>query len=124
MSVKSGVNPASPYLIHRLPRRARPTCLRAEERTHHTQLLPEQISRAFAAARDAAGIGGKNPPTLHEIRSLGGALLCQAGWTVEQIQALMGHSATAMTEHYLAGHEQPSQQISTGLSLPVHRAIG
>ena len=98
--------------------------MRAEERSHHTQLLPEQISRAFAAARDAAGIGGKSPPTFHEIRSLGGALLRQAGWSVEQIQALMGHSATAMTEHYLAGHEQPKQQISTGLSLPTRRAIG
>ncbi len=30
-----------------------------------------------------------------------------AGWRNEQIQALMGHSNVAMTEHYLGGHEAP-----------------
>lgn len=117
-------NVASPYLIHRLPKKARPSHMRAEERQHHTQLLPEQISRLFAKAREAAKIPDKNPPTFHEIRSLGGALLRQAGWTVEQIQTLMGHSATAMTEHYLGGHEQPWQEIRTGITLPVRRNIG
>lgn len=81
-------------------------------------MLPEQLSRAFATARDAAGIDTDNPPTFHEIRSLGGALLKEAGWTNEQIQALMGHSNVAMTEHYLGGHEAPWQAVSTGISLP------
>lgn len=108
----------SPYLIHRLPEKARPSNMRAKDRDHHTQVLPEQLSRAFATARDAAGIDGDNPPTFHEIRSLGGALLKEAGWTNEQIQALMGHSNVAMTEHYLGGHEAPWQAVSTGISLP------
>lgn len=108
----------SPYLIHRLPEKARPSNMRAKGRDHHTQVLPEQLSRAFAAARDAAGIEADNPPTFHEIRSLGGALLKEAGWTNEQIQALMGHSNVAMTEHYLGGHEAPWQAVSTGISLP------
>lgn len=97
----------SPYLIHRLPEKARPSNMRAKDREHHTHVLPEQLSRAFATARDAAGINADNPPTFHEIRSLGGALLKEAGWTNEQIQALMGHSNVAMTEHYLGGHEAP-----------------
>lgn len=54
---------------------SRPQHKRAKARTHHTQALPKQLSRAFAEARDEAKIGGDNPPTFHEIRSLGGALL-------------------------------------------------
>lgn len=108
----------SPYLIHRLPEKARPSNMRAKDRDHHTQVLPEQLSRAFATARDAAGVDMDNPPTFHEIRSLGGALLKEAGWTNEQIQALMGHSNVAMTEHYLGGHEAPWQSVSTGIALP------
>ena len=108
----------SPYLIHRLPEKARPSNMRAKDREHHTQVLPEQLSRAFATARDAAGINADNPPTFHEIRSLGGALLKEAGWMNEQIQALMGHSNVAMTEHYLGGHEAPWQAVSTGIALP------
>ena len=108
----------SPYLIHRLPEKARPSNMRAKDRDHHTQVLPEQLSRAFATARDAAGVNMDNPPTFHEIRSLGGALLKEAGWTNEQIQTLMGHSNVAMTEHYLGGHEAPRQAVSTGIALP------
>ena len=100
-----------------LPERARPEEKRAKERTHHTQVLPEQISRAFAEARNAAGIMGKNAPTFHEIRSLGGALLREAGWSVEQVQDLMTHTSEAMTEHYLGGHEAPWTDVSIGISL-------
>ncbi|MGH8158418.1 MAG: tyrosine-type recombinase/integrase [Rhodanobacter sp.] len=107
----------SPYLIHRLPERARSQEKRAKERRHHTQVLPEQISRAFADARAAAGIESKNPPTFHEIRSLGGALLRKSGWTLEQVQALMTHTSPSMTEHYLEGHETPWTDVSIGLSL-------
>lgn len=108
----------SPFLIHRLPEKARPSNKRAKAREHHTQVLPEQLSRAFAAARDEAGITGEAPPTFHEIRSLGGALLRDAGWTTEQIQALMGHGNASMTEHYLGGHEAPWQPVATGIALP------
>lgn len=108
----------SPYLVHRLPAKARPTHLRAKDRDHHTQVLPEQLSRAFADARDAAGIDGDNPPTFHEVRSLGGALLKDAGWTLPQVQALMGHGSEEMTKVYLEGHETPWQSVSTGIALP------
>jgi integrase len=114
----------SPYLIHRLPEKARPSHMRAKDRDHHTQVLAEQLSRAFADARDAAGIAGDNPPTFHEVRSLGGALLKDAGWTLDQVQALMGHATEAMTKVYLEGHETPWQSVSTGIALPNRVAIG
>lgn len=108
----------SPFIVHRLPEKARPSDMRAKARQHHTQVLPEQLTRAFAGARDAAGVTGDNPPTFHEIRSLGGALLQDAGWTIDQVQALMGHASAAMTEHYLEGHEAPWQDVATGIKLP------
>lgn len=110
----------SPYLVHRLPEKARPQHKRAKDRNHHTQVLPEQITRAFKDARDKAGIKGQNAPTFHEVRSLGGALLMtQKGWTLEQVQALMGHASTTMTKVYIEGHDTPWQQVTPGLSLPV-----
>ena len=108
----------SPYLIHKLPDRPQPTARRAKDRQHHTQVLPVDITRAFAAARDAAGITGDHPPTFHEIRSLGGALLMQKGWTREQVQQLMGHASVATTTIYLEGHDMPWTDVAPGLSLP------
>ncbi|HIE1098891.1 MULTISPECIES: tyrosine-type recombinase/integrase [Stenotrophomonas] len=107
----------SPFVIHRLPEKARPSDKRAKDRAHHTQVLPEQLSRAFAKARDAAGVGGEAPPTFHEIRSLGGALLRDAGWTTEEVQVLMGHASKSMTEHYLDGHDAPWTEVHAGADL-------
>lgn len=108
----------SPYVIHRLPEKARPSNMRAKDRSHHTQVLPEQLSRAFQDARDKAGITGENPPTFHEIRSLGGALLQDAGWTLAQVQALMGHSSETMTKVYLDGHDVPWTEVAGVGTLP------
>ncbi|WP_312320978.1 tyrosine-type recombinase/integrase [Stenotrophomonas sp.] len=104
----------SPYIVHRLPQKARPSNMRASTRHHHTQVLPEQLTRAFQDAREKAGIGGRHPPSFHEIRSLGGALLSEAGWQIEEVQGLMGHSSASMTEHYLEGHDTPWQDVNTG----------
>ncbi|OOG61402.1 integrase [Rhodanobacter sp. B04] len=112
----------SPYLIHRLPEKARPRDQRAKKREHHTQVMPEQLSREFADAREAAGIVSDNPPTFHEIRSLGGAQLREAGWSVAEVQALMTHTSPSMTEHYLEGHEVPWTEVRTGIQLsPIGR---
>lgn len=109
----------SPYLVHKLPEKARPQGMRAKDRQHHTQVMPEQITRAFSDARKAAGIDGKHAPTFHEIRSLGGALLMQErGWPIEQVQALMGHASTTMTQVYLEGHDTPWQRVACALPLP------
>jgi len=104
----------SPYIIHRLPDKARPSNMRSSARQHHTQVMPEQLTRAFQDARQMAGITGANPPSFHEIRSLGGALLTEAGWAMDQIQGLMGHSSASMTEHYLEGHDTPWIDVRPG----------
>lgn len=109
---------ASPYLIHRVPDKARPRDMRAKARDHHTQVLPEQLSRTFADVRSEIGAfkGKSNAPTFHEIRSLGGALLKEKGWTLGQIQALMAHASGEMTQLYLGGHTQPWTEVTPGLS--------
>ncbi|MET4616361.1 integrase [Stenotrophomonas sp. 2619] len=76
--------------------------------------MPEQLTRAFHEERETAGISGDNPPSFHEIRSLGGALLSELSWAIEQVQGLMGHSSTSMTENYLDGHDTPWQEVPTG----------
>lgn len=110
-------NVASPFVLHRLPEKARPRHMRAEKRQHHTQILPEQLTRAFERARDASGAyaGVSHPPSFHEIRSLGIALYRDAGWPKAKVQALAGHEHVEMTEHYLDGHEAPWERVASGL---------
>ncbi|MGE8210966.1 MAG: tyrosine-type recombinase/integrase [Stenotrophomonas rhizophila] len=69
------------------------------------------------AKADIPMIAIENPPSFHEIRSLGCALLNGSGWKIEQVQALMGHSSVAMTEHYLDGHDTPWLDVQTGTVL-------
>lgn len=109
---------ASPFLVHRLPEKARPREMRAKDREHHTQVLPTQLSRAFADVRDELErfAGVEHPPTFHEIRSLGAALLKEKGWTLDQVQALLAHASGEMTELYLGGHQKPWTEVTPGLS--------
>lgn len=111
---------ASPFIIHRLPDKARPTDMRARKRKHFSQVLPEQITRVFTIAFEKSGItltGDRTRPTFHEIRSLGIALYRQAGWSEAQVQALAGHADVAMTRHYMEGHEAPWQPVESGLKI-------
>lgn len=115
----------SPYLIHRLPGKAKPHDKRAKSRRHNTEVLPEQLTRAFDEARDKAKVheGQKHPPTFHEIRSLGGKLLLDSGWTLEQVQRLMGHASEDMTAHYQAGHEAPWTDVRPSFSSEIYSQI-
>lgn len=115
-------NVASPHLVHRLPEKARPMGQRAKKRTHHTQVLREQLTRAFEDARDATGYfaGEKNPPTYHEIRSLGGDLHRQAGRSEEWIQALYAHSTRDPRARLCRSHRPPLARAATGDGLPNH----
>lgn len=110
-------NVVSPYIIHRLPARKRPRETMSKAREHHTQVLAEQLTRAFADARDIAaaahpGMFGDNPPTFHEIRSLGAARLRERGWPPEAIQRLLAHGDVQTTHLYLGGHEVPWTDVS------------
>ena len=111
----------SPYLVHRLPVKLAPHGKRAKTREHHLQVLPEDISRTFSRVLKATSLdyGKTPPPTFHEIRSLGGDLYRQAGWKLEQVQALMGHTSAEMTRHYLKGHDAPWVEVRAGLKVDV-----
>lgn len=56
------------------------------------------LSRAFQQARDLAGIGGENPPTFHEIRSLAKRLYKAQGGV--DSKALLGHLTERMSDTY------------------------
>lgn len=92
----------SPYIVHRRQQR------RARGSEHRTQVTAEMVTRAFAETRDLLEVFAEVPanqrPTFHEIRALGGRLYEQAGWSIAEIQGLMGHADEGMTEHYLEGH--------------------
>ena len=95
----------SPYVIHKRPTRI--TDKSRAKRDHHTQVLPEQLTRAFSAARDAAGVHADLPsrerPSFHEIRALGAHMYEEAGIYP---QGLLGHLDQKTTELYLSRHKQ------------------
>lgn len=107
----SGVS--SPFLIHKKPIRRRREYLDRKE--HHTQVTPSMLSREFARLRDQVT---ETTATFHEIRSLGGRLLIEQGYSDEFVQVLMGHATMKMTEHYLADGKIDWIQAEAGLSLP------
>jgi len=80
----------SKYLIHHRRNQGRAV------RGAHVKL--GSISNAFAAARELAGIGGENPPTFHELRSLSKRLYDAQGGV--DTRALLGHMTAAMSEMY------------------------
>jgi enterobacteria phage integrase len=113
-------NVPSSFLVHRLPEKLRPRNMRAKARQEHTQVLLEQAEREFQQARKLSGLYEQepNPPTLHEIRSLGASLYRESGWHEWQVQMLLGHSEIQMTKHYLKGHEAPWERVPAGLQTP------
>lgn len=90
---------ASPHLVHQQPQRRKAS----KEKEHSMQLSPGEISKGFAAARDAAGITDqfKYPPTYHEILALGQSIReLQQGWSTEDCKKLRGHSKITTTQRY------------------------
>ena len=81
---------------------------------HWTQVSPDALTRAFNEAREKSGAcaGMDNPPTFHELRSLGAARYRAAGMPEEHIKALLGHTDIKTTRIYLNGHEAPRISVS------------
>jgi len=104
----------SPFIVHRLPEKARPRHMRAKKRTHHTQVLKDQLIREFAKVRRACQFyeGVKNPPTFHEIRSLGAHLMREAGHDETVIQILLGHQDVEQTRIYLSDHKRSHVRVA------------
>lgn len=96
---------ASPHLVHRRPKRVK----KAKGREHSFQLTAQQISKGFAAARDASGLYDHLPdeqkPTFHELIALGEHLRKKQGWSEGDLQRLRGHTKESTTKLYLEGHE-------------------
>lgn len=94
----------SPFIVHHRPARIR----KSKDKEHWSQVRPETLTKSFAAIRDQIPEIAKLPPgkrpTVHEIRSLGGHLYLEAGFSEEYVQTLMGHSTAAMTADYTDRH--------------------
>jgi integrase len=97
----------SDYIIHK------------DQRKGRTQVSPDQVTRAFAEARDEAGVGAdlkpEERPTFHEIRALGAKLYEAAGIDP---QALLGHIDPQTTRTYLDRHKVKWTEVEAGLKLP------
>lgn len=109
-------NIASPYIIHRMPKRIPPRKQWPAWRKHHTQVSVPQIDKDFDIARAAAvrehGLSWPGtPPTWHCIRALGGADMREAGVPNQVIQKLYGHTTERMTRVYLDQHDAPASRI-------------
>jgi enterobacteria phage integrase len=89
----------------------RPKAWRLTGKRHSWQVLPDRLSKEFAKARVAAKVGGEHPPTFHEIRSLGSALLAAQGEQLTDVMELMGHSEESITLLYQSGHALPHQDV-------------
>jgi integrase len=100
-------NKACPFVIHKLAGKRR----RSKEKEHPMQLSGKQISDGFAEAREKAGITMDNPPTFHELLSLGELLRKEQGWSIKQIQTLRGHTSEKTTLAYLDGQEWSTVQV-------------
>lgn len=79
------------------------------------QIWKDTISKAFARARDLAGVkaeNGKTPPTFHEIRSLSIRLYAEA-YGPEFAQAIAGHKDPSMTAVYRDVRGSEWMQVKT-----------
>lgn len=100
-----------PFVVNLKPR-----TYRKHGKRHSWQVLPDRLSKEFAKARKAAKVGGDNPPTFHEIRSLGSALLADQGEQLTDVMELMAHSDVEMTKLYQSGHPLPHQRIGVRIN--------
>ncbi len=110
-------NVASPYVVHRLPKKRSNSI--SQEVNHPTQVAPDYLSRAFSALRDQVGVASSLPPeqrpTFHEIRALAAFLFKQQGCDP---QARMAHADAKSTKIYTENHVEwvhvPHAEIKTG----------
>ncbi|MTI12144.1 tyrosine-type recombinase/integrase, partial [Sansalvadorimonas verongulae] len=90
---------ACPYIIHRKPDRRKSR--ENETKQHWAAVRESYLTRAFTKVRNKTGLFDNIPederPTFHELRSLGGDLYKKKGWSLEQVQSLMGHASEGMT---------------------------
>ena len=112
-----------PHLLRYRPGRI--TKAIRDSKEHWSAITPDHLTKCFRKARDDAKAYDhiSDPaarPTLHELRALGAWLYEQQGYSVEYVQALMGHATEGMTRYYQSGHGEHRieyMRVSAGLSL-------
>jgi integrase len=91
-------------VLHERPTRI----VKTKSKSHWCQILPDRLSKRFAAAREKlkkfSDMKPSEKPTFHEIRALGGWLYLEQGHSKEYVNLLMGHTTMAMTDHYTDRH--------------------
>lgn len=94
---------------------------RSPSRGNSVTISPDYLTRAFnkAVSKVEAGVEwwGDNPPTFHEIRSLGARIYKEQGYPEEDIQALLGHEKADTTKIYLDSGEPEFKQARAGMEL-------
>lgn len=109
----------SPFVVAKKPESRNREQIKTKE--HWTQILPDYLSKAFQKARDECGFFDAMPPaarpTFHEIRSLGGDMYIEQGYSKEYVNLLYGHTTIKMTEHYLKGHRIAWSECEAALDI-------
>lgn len=128
--VSSLKNGRCPFIVHRAPDRKTKRAKDALDNgriEHPCQVLPQYASKAFEKARDTAmaateefcGLGPRELPTLHEVRSLSSFLYSKAGYDVAKVQDLMAHTDPDMTRAYQKGHARKVLKVDFMLPFSV-----
>jgi len=106
----------TPYLLHKKPVKVRREYIKQKD--HWTQLTPEMLTRTFKKYADETKLfeSSERQPTWYEIKSLGGRLLIEQGFTKDFVQQLMGHQKLSTTMIYL-GDGVEWKMAETGLKL-------
>lgn len=84
-------NVVSQYLVHHTKQAGRAKT--------GSKIREHSIAHEFAQIREAVGITGENPPTIHEIRSLSARLYAEK-YGEDFAQALLGHKSDKMAALY------------------------
>ena len=94
----------SPYIVHKRHRNG-------------TKVSVWMLSNEFRTIRNRLGIGGDNPPSLYEVRSLSAWLYERSGRSRVDIQGLMAHTDKGMTDHYIDSRRDAVVSVRAGLEL-------
>lgn len=96
----------SPYIVHYRPLRVAEKP--ASDKTHHTQVTDQNLSRTFEKYRKAVPsiavrceAEGTKPPTFHEIRSLSARNDQAKGMSKEDVAKALAHTIGTVTDLYL-----------------------
>jgi site-specific recombinase XerC len=92
-------------------------CRPAREANKSVNIKPDNLTRRITKLIKDSGLYETNHPTLHEVRSLGGRMMEEAGFPTQLIQDLYGHKKSSTTEIYLNPDKPKYKKAKTVLEL-------